>query len=679
MNRFSRVLLAFAAGAWPSLSADLTGRIVDHAKKPLGNCRITLLASGAGTSSHPTTGAFRFSDPIAIRYPDSKGPSLAELTGRQLTYSVTGNRQPVTLEIHDAQGNRVAELWSGEKDPGRYAIDALALLGGISSASPLFLRVRIGAWNGSFRLPQEEPVRNPGVAADGYAPTPVPVLAKAGTPGSDSLFVACPDYPGKRFAVVSGSGNLGDLVIRRPNIILFMADDLGWMDLGYQGSQYYLTPHLDNLASQSVRFPNAYSHPFCSPTRAAILSGKEPARLKFTVPVGHLDPLPTPPIVPASCAANLKMCEPQSARHMALEEFTLAEALKEKGYQTAFLGKWHVGKPEQYWPEAQGFDVNIGLPENPGPCSYFDPYCPDSPRLPARKKGEYITDRITDEALAYIDGHKEAPFFMCLWQFGVHAPFQAKPEITARYEGKVDPRGQQNYPIMAAMIQSLDESMGRLQKKLADLGLDSNTIVVFTSDNGGNMYNEVQPGATNPYPTSNYPLRMGKGNAYEGGVRVPLLIKWPGVTRPGSVDSGLVKETDYYPSFLEMAGITSPPKQALDGKSLAGHLQSGKPSPREALFCHFPHSTPDSSPPSKARKAVTWMRRGNWKLLRFYGEGANRTDKYELYDLGKDIGETRDVAAQNPDQVNLMRAGIQKYLAETKALVPVLNPNYTGN
>lgn len=673
MNWTSLLVAASGAAAWALLPNDLSGRIVDHAGRPIGDCRIALLASGAETRSHPASGEFRLSALGARRNPGMERMSSATLAGSLLTFAVAGTRQNVGIGLYDSQGSRVAGVWSGEKDRGRYALDVLSGSGTGDPSSPLFLRVEIGEWTASFALPHVSSRPNASKPRVEAGQEPARSLAKYGMGRRDSLSVACPDYPEKRFDVPD-SGSLGDLAVRRPNIILFLADDLGWMDLGYQGSQYYLTPHLDRLASQSVRFPNAYAHPLCSPTRAAILSGKEPARLRFTTPGGHLDPLPAPPTAPTSCAARLPICEPQSARHLGLEEFTLAEALKEKGYQTAFMGKWHLGKPERYWPEAQGFDVNIGLPEEPGPCSYFDPYCPESPRLPSRKSGEYIVDRLTDEALAYLDSHKQAPFFLCLWQFGVHSPYQAKPAITARYEGKVDPRGQQGYPVMASMIQSLDESMGRLQSKLDELGLDSNTILVFSSDNGGNMYDVVQPGATNPYPTSNHPLRMGKGNAYEGGVRVPLLIKWPGVTRPGSVDSSLVKETDFYPTFLEMAGITSPPKQALDGFSLAGRLLQGKNSPRETVFCHFPHS-----PPAPKAKAVTWMRQGRWKLLRFYGDGPDGSDRYELYDLDQDIGETRDLAAHHPDQVSRMQAGIRNFLADKQALVPVANPNYTGN
>lgn len=666
------LLLAGMAAAGTAMSApevQLSGRIVDHAKQPLGNCAVALTRAGLKTATQAANGTFALTGPLPMRQEAKAGTHSPELNGSRLSFSVVGSRQPVQISIHDAQGGLVAWVWSGEKDEGRYVIDGFAGLPGRNPLTPNYVRLRIGDKHRSLRLPWREQTLSGRTAADAGAEVlPMP---KSAAGALDSLTVACPDFPVKKFPVNSYSGNLGDVSIRRPNIILFMADDLGWMDLGFQGSRYYLTPQLDKLAAQSTRFPNAYAHPLCSPTRAAVLAGKEPARMRLTTPAGHLDPLSVPPVAPKTCAADRKVCEPQSAHHMESAEFTIAEALKEKGYRTAFFGKWHLGKPDSLWPEAQGFDVDVGLPDKPGPCSYFDPYCVVAPRLPSRKKGEYIVDRLTDDAMAYLDGHKEAPFFMCLWQFGVHAPFQAKPEITAQYAGKVDPRGKQNYPVMAAMIQSVDESMGRLRKKLADLALDTNTILVFYSDNGGNMYDSVQPGEPNPFPTDNFPLRMGKGNAYEGGVRVPLLIHWPGVTEPGSVDSSLVNETDFYPTFLGMAGITSPAKQALDGYSLAEHLRSGKKPEREEAFCHFPHTMP-----APRSRPVTWMRKGDWKLLRFYGEGPDRADKYELYHLGRDIGEAQDVAALNHEVVRTMSAAIQGFLTRTHALTPVLNPNY---
>jgi len=323
----------------------------------------------------------------------------------------------------------------------------------------------------------------------------------------------------------------GQAPARRPNVIFILADDLGWMDTGVYGSQYYRTPHIDRLAARGVRFTEAYAaNPLCSPTRASIMTGLYPARLGITVPAGHLAPIPDDqPLLNESAVPWQKVVTPQSRRHLRPEERTIGEVFRDAGYRTGFIGKWHLGLNPEHWPERQGFEFVFHGAPDPGPPSYFSPYRFRAGTVKDGPEGEYITDRVTDEAIGFIDRHRAEPFFLCLWEYAVHAPFQGKQTYIDEFEQVTDPRGQQDCPTMGAMIQSLDESVGRLLDHLDRTGLAEHTILVFMSDNGGNMYDTVD-GTT---PTNNAPLRGGKANIYEGGVREPCLVVWPGVTQPG--------------------------------------------------------------------------------------------------------------------------------------------------
>ncbi|MFQ6130515.1 MAG: sulfatase [Armatimonadota bacterium] len=452
---------------------------------------------------------------------------------------------------------------------------------------------------------------------------------------------------------------------RRPNVILFLADDLGWMDSSLYGSQYYETPNLERLAQRGMMFTDAYAaNPLCSPTRASIMTGKYPARLRITTPACHLPAQPDEPLLGERTAPHYKMVCPRSRRFLPLEEYTIGEAFRDAGYSTGFIGKWHLGRDAQYWPREQGFDFDLGAP-NPGPPSYFSPYkfqtIEDGP------EGEYITDRVTDEALTYVQQRREDPFLLCLWHFAVHAPFQAKEEITKTYRGKVDPRGRQDCPIMASMIQSLDESVGRVLDKLDELGIADRTIVIFMSDNGGNMYDTVE-GTT---PTNNAPLRGGKATIYEGGTREPCVIVWPGVVEPGTTCSEVISSIDFYPTMLEMAGIEGRSDHLVDGESIVPLLKGRGKLQREAIFCHFPHYVPATK-----NLPSTYVRKGDWKLIRFYGEGPNRSHAYELYNLRDDVGETSDLADREPAKVGELDALITQHLEEIDAIVPIPNPNY---
>jgi len=453
---------------------------------------------------------------------------------------------------------------------------------------------------------------------------------------------------------------------RRPNVVFFLADDLGWMDTSLYGSQYYETPNIERLAKRGMMFSNAYAaNPLCSPTRASILTGKFPCRLHITTPAGHLPPQPDVPLLPDRARPWQKVVCPRGKRFLPHEEVTLAEVFREAGYQTAFIGKWHLGH-EPWWPKTQGFDVNIAGGHYPGPPSYFSPYRIKT--LPDGPKGEYITDRLTREAVRYLDDHHrgQEPFFLCFWHYAVHAPFQAKKELIEKYSRKTDPRGKQNCPTMGGMIQSLDESLGRLLDKIDALGIADDTIIIFMSDNGGNMYNRVE-GVT---PTNNAPLRNGKGSIYEGGHREPCLVVWPGAVRPGSRSDTLISSIDFYPTLLEMTGVPDAKGHKGDGISIVPALQ-GKPLARDTLFCHFPHYIPatDNLP-------STAVRQGDWKLIRIYGEGPELSPAHELYNLRDDIGETANLAAKFPEKVEKLDALITRHLEATGALVPFPNPNY---
>ncbi len=447
----------------------------------------------------------------------------------------------------------------------------------------------------------------------------------------------------------------------KPNLVFILADDLGWADLGCYGSTFYETPHLDQLAAKGMRFTDAYAAcSVCSPTRASILTGKYPARLHLT------DWLPGRPDRP-----DQKLRRPVILDHLPLAEVTLAKALREGGYRTGFIGKWHLGGTN-YFPEHQGFDLNVGGCQRGSPPSYFSPY--RIPTLRDGPKGEYLTDRLTDEALKFIDGAGGKPFLLYLSHYAVHNPQQAKADLIAKYktkaarlpppagpeflpEGKNQARQIQNQPVYAAMVQSVDESVGRVMQKLADLGIEENTIVVFTSDNGGLSTSE---GA----PTSNLPLRGGKGWHYEGGVREPLIVRWPGVTRRGSTCRAPMISTDYYPTFLEMAGLPLRPQQHVDGVSLVPLLKGGA-QPERPLFWHYPHYSNQGGGPGGA------VRVGDYKLIEWFEDM-----RVELFNLKDDPGEHHDLAAAIPEKAAALRQQLHQWRESVGAAMPTPNPDY---
>jgi len=454
------------------------------------------------------------------------------------------------------------------------------------------------------------------------------------------------------------SGSLYAADVRKPNIVLFLIDDLGWMDLGCQGSTFYQTPHVDRLAREGARFTDAYAAcAVCSPTRAAILTGKYPARLLLTdwLPSGRWDP-------------KSKLREGRFLRELPSAELTLAEALRDGGYRTASIGKWHLGGAPFSLPEHHGFDVNIGGNAHGAPGSYFFPYAGDwkipgtGQRakwnvLPDGKPDEYLTDRLTDEAVQFINQNVDHPFFLYFPHYGVHTPLQAKAEVISKYE-RIPDSQRQGKPEYAAMVESIDDSVGRVMAALKELKLDANTVIVFTSDNGG-FYNA----------TSNAPLRANKGAYYEGGVRVPLIIKWPGVAQPGLVASEPVTSTDLYPTCLAAAGLPAQPNQHQDGVNLRPVLAGEGSLAARSLFWHYPHyNEHPSSVPSSA------IRKGPWKLIEtFDPEGI------ELYNLDHDLGETKNLAATETAKLTELRRELDAWREEVGAEMMKPNPNYDPN
>ena len=453
----------------------------------------------------------------------------------------------------------------------------------------------------------------------------------------------------------------------RPNIIFILADDLGWSDTTLYGTtKFYQTPNLARLAKRGMLFTRAYSaSPLCSPTRASLLTGQSPARIGITAPVCHVPEVKLEASVQARAPANNKARQCESATRFKTNYFTLAEALKQAGYATAHFGKWHLG-PEPYSPLQHGFDVDVPHHAGPGPAgSFVAPW--KFKDFKERTSAEHIEDRMSDEAVAWMEKHKDGPFFLNYWQFSVHAPFDAKKALIEKHRARVNPDDPQRSPTYAAMVESMDDSVGKILDALDRLGIAERTAVVFFSDNGGNMYSSVD----GTVPTSNKPLRGGKATVYEGGVRVPCIVNWPQLTKPGSRSDAIIQSTDFYPTFLELLGLKAQPGQVFDGTSIAGVLR-GQPLVREAIFTYFPHSpkVPDHLPPAVA------VHSGDWKLIRVFHEGDRGAHAYQLYNFKSDLGETNNLAAQQPARVKQLDALIEKFLTDTKAVVPKPNPAY---
>lgn len=451
-----------------------------------------------------------------------------------------------------------------------------------------------------------------------------------------------------------------------PNIVFFLADDLGQRDLGAYGISFYETPNLDRLANDGALFTDAYAAcPVCSPTRASVMTGQWPQRTGITDYIGA-------PTTPEQWKRNTKLLPAPYADRLSLETPTLAKATKSAGYATFFAGKWHLG-PEGWWPENQGFDFNLGGHDRGGPYGgkkYFSPY--GNPRLSDGPDGEHLPDRLATETAKFIEAHRDQPFFAYYSFYDVHTPLMARDDLRKKYEekrqrlglketwgreGEREVRLTQEHAVYAAMVEAMDLAVGKVLAKLDELGLRENTIVIFTSDNGGLSTSEG-------WPTSNLPLRGGKGWMYEGGIREPLLVRWPAVVKPGSVVKTPVSSPDFFPTLLEVASAKPRPGQILDGTSLIPVLR-GEALPERALFWHYPHYGNQGGAPAAA------VRRGDWKLIEWQEE--NRT---ELFNLAEDIGEQTDRATQEPERVAQLRAELADWQTRVGAKFPIPNPSY---
>ncbi len=455
----------------------------------------------------------------------------------------------------------------------------------------------------------------------------------------------------------------------KPNIVFVLADDLGQYDVGCYGGTFYETPHLDRLAAEGARFTDAYAAcPVCSPTRASLMTGQWPQRTGVTDYIGA-------PLTPDAWKRNTKLLPAPYADRLSLEAPTLAKAMKAAGYATFFAGKWHLG-PEGWWPENQGFDINQGGTDRGGPYGggkYFSPY--GNPRLADGPPGEHLPDRVATETNQFIEAHKDRPFFAYLAFYSVHTPLMAREDLRLKYEekrqrlglneawGREEPRDVrlvQEHAVYAGMVEAMDLAIGKVLAKLDELNLARKTLVIFTSDNGGLSTSEG-------WPTSNLPFRGGKGWMYEGGIREPFLVRWPGVASPGAVIRTPISSPDVFPTLLEAAGAHPEPGQILDGVSLVPALK-GESLPSRALYWHYPHYGNQGGAPSAA------IRRGDWKLIEWFEHS-----RVELFNLAEDVGEQNDRCQTDPDQAAKLLTELHAWQKEVGAKFPQTNDDYDTN
>lgn len=426
------------------------------------------------------------------------------------------------------------------------------------------------------------------------------------------------------------------------NFVLFLIDDMGWRDCSPYGSRYYETPNIQRLAREGMRFTNAYAAcPVCSPTRAAILTGKYPARLQLTdwIPGRRQHP-------------SAKLLVPSFRQELPLAEETIAERLKTSGYRTASIGKWHLGG-DGFDPTAQGFDLSVAGTSRGSPPGYFGPF--QLPNLTGGGSEDELSALLAARAEQYLEANQDRPFLLYLPHFAVHTPLQAKKPIIEKYAAKPDHQGQ---PVYGALVETMDEAVGRVLRKIDELGIADRTVVLFTSDNGGLRYE----GKAKVPVTNNSPARAGKGHLYEGGVRVPLIVRWPGVTKPGSTCAEPVISTDFFPTIAAMAGMAA---ASPDGMSLVPLLRGAGRLKRKALFWHYPHYSNQGGVPGGA------IRRGDWKLIEFYEE-----DRIELYNLEKDPGERMNLAVREAAVARALREDLRRWRASVRATLPKINPHY---
>ncbi len=447
---------------------------------------------------------------------------------------------------------------------------------------------------------------------------------------------------------------------QKMNVVLILVDDLGWSDLGCYGADLHETPHIDRLAAQSERFDNAYAaSPVCTPTRASIMTGKNPARLNMTIwREGALGRREDP--------GSRPLASPITEPDLLHSETTIAEVLQQAGYRTAHLGKWHLGGAAHY-PQTHGFDINIGGTLWGAPNTYWYPYRGDwhygdyryVPHLEFGEEGEYLTDRLTSEAIKVMRTYRDEPFFIQMAYYSVHTPIEGKPKLVEYYNKKRKEGLNHQNAAYAAMVYSVDENVGRILREIDDLGIADHTAVIFYSDNGG--YINVHKGQP---VTNNSPLRSGKGSLYEGGIRVPLMVRWPYVTKAGEVCHEPVTSCDLYPTLLDMLSLKGDEKhnQAMDGVSLKPVLRDSNATLlREALHWHYPHYYPTTTP-------VSAIRKGDWKLLEYYENG-----QIELYNLKDDIGESTDLSEKRPQKASELKKALDDWKKRVDAKLPTEN------
>jgi arylsulfatase A-like enzyme len=466
----------------------------------------------------------------------------------------------------------------------------------------------------------------------------------------------------------------------RPNIIFVLIDDMGWKDLVCYGSPFYETPNIDRLAKEGMRFTDAYAAcPVCSPTRASILTGKYPATVGITDWIdahGHIHP------------ARGKVIDVPYLKNLPTSEHSLASALKDGGYQTWHVGKWHLGG-EGHLPQDHGFEKNVGGAHqgSPGKGGYFSPWTIPPLENADVPDGTYLTDYLTDQILDLLANKDERPFFLNLCYYQVHTPLQAKEEKIEKYKAKATAMGLdevetfvdgehypcehkkdqrvrrrlvQSDPVYAGMIESLDESIGRILDALDESGQADNTLIVFTSDNGGLATSEGSP-------TCNAPLAEGKGWMYEGGTREPLMVRWPGTIEAGSTCSVPVSSPDFYPTLLELAGLDPIPQQHCDGMSFAPLLRGETSLKRDGIFWHYPHYGNQGGTPGSS------VRAGDYKLIEFFDDG-----RLELYNLRRDIGEEKNLAEREPEKRDELHALLKEWREKVEAKIPQPNPDWTN-
>jgi len=456
---------------------------------------------------------------------------------------------------------------------------------------------------------------------------------------------------------------------KQPNFVFFLVDDLGWTDLGCFGTSFYETPNIDKLCASGMKFTNAYAAcPVCSPTRASILTGKYPQRVGITDYINSRGGNQ-----PENWRRKTKLLPAAYKDRLAHQEVTIAEAMKEAGYATFFAGKWHLG-PEGFWPENQGFDVNKGGIERGGPYGgkrYFSPY--GNPRLEDGPDGEHLPDRLASETVKFIKAQQDKPFLAYLSFYSVHTPLMARPDLKKKYQAKAKTlqsagptwgqegsrkvRLVQDHAVYAGMVEAMDQAVGKVLDALERLQLANDTVVFFMSDNGGLSTSEG-------HPTSNLPLRAGKGWLYEGGIREPMIIRAPGTTKPGSICAEPVISTDFYPTILELGSLPLKPDQHLDGVSLVPLLKKHSLAQRP-LFWHYPHYGNQGGSPGGA------IRLGDYKLIEFYED-----NHVELYNLKNDIGEKNDLSAKLPQKTKELRKKLHAWLKEVDARMPKPKPDY---